>query len=311
MRNKTRIIIILLSTALLVSIFFNIKPAKKLNYISFSDANLRETYNSFHKIKEAQNYATGKGVKVGIIDKYFGFTKNTQIYAGGKNFTGNKNDFEEISEHGFWMATTLKEIAPDVEVFALNARTSDMGKEKDAIINAINWAIDNEIDILTYSADPFEAKYRNEIDSAVRDAIEHNITIVFIHYDLPENILPFVFLPDSLCPYSRLADLNIYHCDYNLLLLDKYEKYVECGGKQPENFGDQPFLSFSSMAPVVAGVVAMVKEVNGNLSPQEIKQLIIESSRELNYKGYLVNHVLNAELAVKNAIQRAGLQSAN
>jgi hypothetical protein len=301
---KKRIGLIIVACLLIISVYFNIKPdSEKQFFISFKNSNLRETYDTFHSIKNAQQIATGKGVKVGIIDKYFGFANNAEMYSGGINFTGNANDFEQIAEHGLWMATTLKEISPDVEIYALNARTENKAQEASAIVDAIEWAIENKIDILTYSADAFEDSYRSIIDSAVRKAVDSNIAIVFLHYDLKENILPFAFLSDDYNPYSRQIDLNVFHFDYNLLILEKYYKYVELGRKNPENFGDQPFLSFSSMPIVIAGVTAMVKEINNSLTPSQIKDLLIETSYELTYGNQSIKRVLNASMALKTVIK--------
>jgi len=123
--------------------------------------------------------------------------------------------------------------------------------------------------------------------------------VIFIHYDLPENILPFAFLPDSIFPYTREADVNVFHYDYNLLLLDKYRQYLSAGKKQPESLRDHPYLSFSSMAPVLAGIVAMMKEINPALAPAECKRILIETSREIDYDGYRVKRAVDALQALK------------
>ncbi len=300
---KTKILIATLFVLLLISVFFNIIPDSDLWYANFTDANTRPTYNDFHNIKEAQQIATGKGIKVGIIGKYFGYANNKNVFAGGNDFVGNKTSFEEFDEHGLWMANTLKEIAPDVEVYALNARDNDHDKECDAIIEAIDWAIENDIDILTYSAEAFLSEYRDKIDKQVIKAVDNNIVPTFIHYDLPENILPYGLFPRSPSTYAREADVNIFHFDYNLLLLFKYENYVASGRKETRNIGSLPYYSNSSMSPVLAGIIAMMKEVNNDLSVAEYKQILIETSREMQYKDYVVKHVVDAAGAL-NYLQK-------
>ena len=163
---KTKFLIISLLALLMISVFFNLKTDDTW-FISFSDANTRPTYDTFHHIKDAQRLATGKGIKIGIIGKYFGYAGHTDLYAGGKDFAGNKEAFEDIAEHGLWMATTLKEIAPDVEIYALGARVNDRAKESRNISEAIDWAIENELDILTYSGEQFRPEDRDVIDKAV------------------------------------------------------------------------------------------------------------------------------------------------
>ena len=218
--------------------------------------------------------ATGKGIKVGITGKYFGYSKNRDIYAGGKDFVDNQAGFKDIAEHGLWMATTLKEIAPNVEVYALNARDNNRDKESAAIVKAVDWAIENNLDVLTYSAEAFRDEDRNKIDKAVNKAIENKIVTTFIHYDLPDNILPNGFLPDNPSDYKREADVNIFHFDYNLLLLSKYNDFVKSGDDKTINTGNLHYFSNSSMSPVLAGIIAMMKEVNNNLSPDDYKEIL-------------------------------------
>jgi hypothetical protein len=300
--KKTSIFILTLAVLLLVSVFYNIKPTKdKFWFVQFSDANTRCTYDSFHHIKEAQKHATGKGIKVGILDKYFGYSENEKLYAGGRDFTGNTSDFETVGEHGLWMATTLKEIARDIAIYALNARCGDRTKEKTAIVEAIDWAINNQIDVLTYSAEPFQQEDRAEIDKAVLKAIQNNVVIIFLHYDLAENILPYGFFPKGSEGYSRESDVNIYHYDYNLLLLSNYENYVKAGRISWER-SDMPYFSFSSMPPVLAGIVAMMKETNPTLTVADIKKILIETSREVTYNDYKVEHVVDAVSAIDSVM---------
>lgn len=269
----------------------------QLWYVSFRDANLRPTYDTFHHIREAQQKATGKGIKIGILDRFFGMQSHQEFYCGGKNFTGNVKAFEELAEHGFWIAVTLKEIAPDVEIYALNALDRDRDLETRSIVEAIDWAIENGIDILTYSSGKFRQNDREVIDRAVRKAIDNNIVTTFIHYDLEENFLPNAFFSQS--PYSRECDVNIFHLDYNVIFIDDYINLKNNDYKPLQKLDDNPFVSYSSMSVVLAGIVAMLKEVSPGLTPAEIKKILVESSEERVYEGEYLKHVVNAANALK------------
>ena len=87
--------------------------------IHIPNANSRDTYFTIHNILEAHKYSKGKGVKIGILDWGFGFSEHGELYAGGECFNDNRENFDENSEHGYWMAAVLKEIAPECEVYAL------------------------------------------------------------------------------------------------------------------------------------------------------------------------------------------------
>ena len=302
----TRSLFVLLAGALGVSMFYNYKfiTQNRLWHINYNDANTRPTYNDYHHIKAAQQLATGKGVKVGILGKYFGYDANRELFAGGVNFTGDENAFREVDEHGLWMATTLREIAPDAEIYALNARSSNRSAEKKAIVQAVDWAIENNIDILTYSAQAFRDEDRDEIDRAMKKAIGHGIITTLIHYNLPENILPWGFLSSPTETYKREPDVNIYHFDYNMLLLFKYEKFLANGSKRTGSWGDLPHFSNSSMSPVLAGIVAMMREIDPQLSPAQIKNILIKTSYTVEYEGNTAPHVVDAEAALQEIIIR-------
>src|SRR5512143_3488779 len=71
-------------------------------YVTSSNANSRPTYLSMHNITAAHTRATGRGVKIGIIDHYFGFDANRNLYAGGADFLDDDTAFRKIGEHGLW-----------------------------------------------------------------------------------------------------------------------------------------------------------------------------------------------------------------
>ena len=72
------------------------------------------------------------------------------------------------------------------------------------------------------------------------------------------------------------------------------EEFVKAGRKETNNVGNLPYFSNSSMSVVTAGIVALLKEINNNLSPQQIKEILVETSRNITYDGYKVNRVVDA-----------------
>lgn len=287
-------VLLALSIALNVKLFLGAQDQPW--FISFDDTNTRETYETVHNVKAAQKIATGKGIKVGILDKYFGYANHPDLYAGGMDFVGDTDAFEQIAEHGHWMATTLREIAPDCEVYALGARSGDRALEAETIVNAIDWAIENDIDILTYSARIFGPEARPQIDAAVSKAHEHGIVTTFIHYPHPGNILPYGLF-SKRGDYDRAPDLSICHFDYNVLMLFMYERFVQ-NDRKATSGDNTPFFSFSSMSPVTAGFVAILKEINPDLSPDEYRQILVNTSREYEYRGHQIPNVVDIAAAV-------------
>jgi hypothetical protein len=265
-------------------------------FLYFPNANSRPTYFSVHNFEEAWAFSDGAGVKVGIMDHSFGVQVHEELYAGGKSFHSDDwaDSYESGSHHGYWMARTLKEVAPGVEVFALGTYSSDESAKVDAMIQAIDWAIENDLDILTYSAQRFSPEERVRLDAAVDRALDHGITTVFIHYPHPGNLLPTWLGPIS-GDDEREPDLNILHYDYSVVFTKQYADWMERGAES----GYRPFLSVSSTAPVTAGAVAILKSLRPDLTPAQLKMLLMDTAYQMEFEGMHAARVLDVRAAVE------------
>lgn len=250
-----------------------------------TDANSRETYFSIHHIKEAQAVAKGKGIKVGIMDAYFDTGDYPALYAGGEDFSGDSDALTKSKSHGFSMACVLREIAPECEIYALNISHENEDREVDSLIAAMDWAINNGLDILTLSQAQISDANRARFDEAVNRAIDSGIVTTFIHYDNPRNILPYSTTPYG-GDYNREPDVNIFHYDYNSVRTGQLEKFLD-SSSVPESGDDVPYFSYSSMSPVLAGFIAILKSVDNTLAPEEYKQLLIDTGYPMEYDGVM------------------------
>jgi hypothetical protein len=264
----------------------------------FPNANSRHTYLSIHNVREAWLVSKGAGVKVGILDHSFGYDVHEDLYAGGKNFQkgGWGESFNSDSHHGFWMASTLREIAPEVEIYALGTYSSDESEKVDAMVQAIDWAIANDLDVLTYSAGSFPPKTRKRLDNAVDRALAKGIVIIFIHYPHPDNLLP-TWLGPRTGDDDREPDVNILQYDYSTIFTRQYIKWMQ--NKERHRLKN-PFLSISSTSPVTAGFVALLKSVKPNLKPAEVKQVLMETSRATVFESRRSPRTVDIAAAIRS-----------
>jgi hypothetical protein len=286
-KNKSfKFLIVILIISLLGNGFFIFKLKQQPFSISLENANSRDTYFTIHNVKQAHSITKGKGIKVGILDHYFGAESHKELYTNCIDFLNDSDSLNSISEHGYWMATTLKEIAPECEIYGLNTINSkDENSKIDAIIKAIDWSIENHIDILTYSQPAISENNRKRFDEAVDKAIKNNIVTTFIHYDNPNNLWPDAMVSDdNLESGVRKPDLNILHYDYNSLLIDSYNQYEKSknGVRKGEN---TPYLSISSTSVVTGGFVALLKSINNTLTPNEYKEILKKTSSNMTFKN--------------------------
>ncbi|NMM64575.1 S8/S53 family peptidase [Clostridium sp. P21] len=289
MKSKLKKVLIGISIfVMIVSVTYNVLLILKVNNqpwnIAFANANSRDTYFTIHNVKQAQSISKGKGIKVGILDHCFGYESHKDLYSGAVDFINSPYALNKSNEHGYWMANTLKEIAPECEVYALNTAASmDEDKRVTAMINAIDWSIKNHIDILTYSQRPISDKNRKRFDEAVNKAVKNNIITTFIHYDNPNNIWPGQMVdPKYMEKGKREPDFSILQYDYNTLRTETYEKYKKLKSNISDG-NDTPYYSVSSTSPVTAGFIAILKSINNKLTPDEYRQILKKTAYKTTF----------------------------
>jgi hypothetical protein len=267
---------------------------KKILHINFQNANSRETYYSMHNVKNAHKYGKGKGVKVGILDWCFGQNEYSDLYADCVDMSNSKYFTESKPEHGYWMACALREIAPECDIYAinyLNGSNSDCFAKE--IEQAILWAADNKINILTYSNRAFKSGERIVVDKAVEIAVSKGMIPTFIPYDNDNNIIPGALLYSHYG--NREPDVKILHYDYNTLFLDRYEKYKSTTKSDMKSGDDIPYFSISSTSPVLAGFIAIMKSIDDSLTADDCKKILKETSYTACFEGYAPFDDLNPE----------------
>lgn len=263
-------------------------------------ANSRPTYVTIHRLAEAWTLSQGAGVRVGILDHSFGFQTHPGLYAGGASFQSGHwgSSFDQVSHHGYWMASTLREIAPAVEIYALGTYAPDDSSRVDAMVRAIDWAIEHDLDVLTYSAQAFAPAVREALDRAVDRALAHGIVTVFIHYPHPGNLLPG-WLGPRTGDDEREPDVNILHYDYSVMFTGRYADWLERGPAS----GYRPFLSISSTAPVAAGCVALLRSLQPDLTPGDVRRIMVETSYATSFEGRLSPRTVDAAAAVRRVMR--------
>ena len=233
-----------------------------------------ESYYTVHNLSKAQKVCTGKGVKIGIIDWLFGNEKD-QLYSGFYDPT--EMGFLDNKEHGYAMASTLKEIARDCQIYAINGITKgclddDMLRVK-FLQKAVNYAIENNIQILTYSHKPIvDEDAIKELQKILDFAEKNDVLTIFLHCNLKNNIMP-VAIGSKI--ENEIAEIfYIYQYNYNSLNPIAYKKWLDS-----KKTDQTCFLSWSSMTPVLAGFVALLLEQKPELTKKEIIQLLNKTSK--------------------------------
>ncbi len=228
----------------------------------------KTSYYNVHNLIDAQKLSSGKGVKIGVIDWLFGDEKAV-LFDGYVDLTGG--GFTCAKEHGFMMSKTLKEIVPDCQIYAINGISKDIIKNDEErakmILKAVDFATANDIKILTYSQPEIVGKKAKSIlCEALKKANKNGIITTFIHCENKHNINP---VPTSYMGKLKKNMFKIFEYDYSALNPVAYTQWIE-SKKENNNL----FLSWSSMAPVLAGFIAMLIELKNSLTKNELVSIL-------------------------------------
>lgn len=125
---------------------------------------------------------TGKGIKVAIIDS--GIANHSDLtIAGGKSFVGES--YDDDHGHGTHVAGIIAGkhngigvagVAPNAEVYAVKAIKSDGVGDVRVVLQSIDWAIDNHMDIINMSFGDLE--YVQSLHEGIKKASEQGLIIV-------------------------------------------------------------------------------------------------------------------------------------
>jgi hypothetical protein len=275
----------ILATGLLATAFFLANPILSQQVLVFPGANFGDTYFTVHNIHPAHAITKGAGAKIGILDYSFGMDAHPELFAGGENFQVGESGESLGSEchHGYWMALVVQEIAPEAEVYALNTYSSDEGEKVQAMVKAIDWAVEHDLDAITYSAGAFSPEASAILDPAVDRATDAGVVVVFMHYPHERNLFPSGIGPRSEDD-DREPDLNIFHYDDTVVFGDRDTAYLN-GDDDGARGGYRPFLSLSSTAPVTAAFVALLRSLDPEITPAQVKAVLMASSHPFELEG--------------------------
>ena len=258
-----------------------------------------ENYVSIHNVRLAHGVTLGAGARVGILDHSFGSDAHPELYAGGEDFLerGVEWDGEGETHHGYWMALALREIAPAAEIFALDVGGPAESTKVESISRALEWAIQNQMDVVSYCSLGLSAEARKLLDPIIDRTVEAGVVVVFVDYPHPLTILPGGFGPPPP-DGPRNPDLNIFSYDCTALLAHRFLTLMESDDDGIQRY--RPFLARSSAASVTAGFVALMRSVDPSVSPQRIKEILMTTSKPTEVRGLKGERTPDAFLAVSH-----------
>jgi len=259
----------------------------------FSAANTQDEYALSWGVEHIGSKAvhsrgiTGKGVKIAVIDSGIDYDNEDldDNYQGGYDFVFNDNDprDDSFNSHGTHVAGIIAAeknsigavgVAPEASLYALKVLTSFGSGLTSDIVAAIQWAVDNDMDIINIS---IAGEHSDSLKAACDAAYNAGLLIVAAAGNT--NGQPTSY-PAS---YSSVIAVTATDKDNNLASFAPTGPEVELSApgmsiystaRTPNNYGTLD--GTSQAAPHVAGLAALI------LSSGELKDL--NSDGEINNK---------------------------
>jgi subtilisin family serine protease len=276
---------------------WGIDPDKHLASI-----NLKESWTKFKKNKE---------IIVAVVDTGIqgdhAFLKDNIYVVGGKNsinnygvdFSGAKvtNTPSDAHGHGTHVAGIVKSIYPDVKILALkyyNPKASGQAN-LDATIKALQYAVDNNVDVINYSGGGPEASV--EELRVLKAAEKKGILVIAAAGNERSNIddKRHAYYPASY-GLSNIITVGAHDDSLNIIPSSNYGKNsvdIAAPGHRirsaiPNN-GAAYMTGTSQATAFVTGVAAMIKSKHPNMKYDQVKNIILSSSLKVkNFEGKIL-----------------------
>jgi hypothetical protein len=248
----------------------------------------------FSHIDKAWAYSKGADVRVAVID--WQFDANAAA-AADFVFASSMVPGERIGDlkpwHGAWMVDIVHRIAPEAKIIPIIGRSLKQAGYQDSVPRGIRYAAEHGATVIASSMGPVTQS------QALRDAIDfaeaRGTLFVNVH---PENVADAgkAFQPCSVGECDpRIVRAGIVSVPEHPVKPDPSRHVYTWPYSLDATYQDD--WGFSMGPPIVAGTIALMKAANPALSPQPLRELLVQTAETRD--GF---KVLNAEAAVKAAI---------
>lgn len=241
-----------------------------------------ETIEKLTSPREAFASYTGRGVRVGIIDSGVNPAHpHVGGVAGGIRISSNdddrSNDYLDYLGHGTAVAGAIREKVPDAELYAVKVFDRALTTNIEIIIKALDWCVENHIDVINLSLGTVNFEHRNSIEGAVARANKNGCVIVAAREMAGQLSLPGCLssvigvLADSECACDRYS----VNCigDAAVFIASEYPREIPGVPREHNLHG----ISFA--VANMTGFVVRAREHAPQNSIVDLKRLLVEESK--------------------------------
>lgn len=249
---------------------------------------------AFSRIDRAWAHSQGSGATVAVIDWQFdpgadaaaSFVSPTSLVPG-----------ERMGElkpwHGAWMVGIVHRIAPGARIIPIIGRSLAQRSYQESIAGGIRYAAEHGAVAVASSMGP--VKQTPELREAIDFAERRGTLFVDVHPELvPAPDGRFRPCRSGECD-ARVVHPGVVSVPVHPVAPDSARDVYTWPYAPEVRFQDG--WGFSMGPPIVAGVLALMKSANPDLSPRQLRELLVRTAYER--EGF---RVLDAEAAVRSAL---------
>ena len=244
---------------------------KEMRYFNGSFCEFRS-----NELNKKINYATGKGVKIGVIDSGWEKGLTDSRIKKGIGLVNPEDelsllvssDYNDTNGHGTACTDIILRIAPDAEIYPIRVFGEKIETSANMLIESILWAINNNIKILNISLGTLLPEALEPLYIVCEKARRKGIIIVASKSNTDDLSYPAIF--ENVIGVER----GNFHDIFKFVVEEN--EGIECKAKGSYTDvcwlkGERIKLSGNSFAtPVITGIVALFVENKRNTNLDNI-----------------------------------------
>jgi len=222
--------------------------------------------------------------KIAIIDSGIDISHpSIGMIAGGVNISINKDGHFTYSEegtdcvgHGTACAGIIRKKAPDAALYSVRIFDESLMADGRALIAAIHWCIDNEMDVVNLSLGTTDVTFKKSLQKVCRKAVDAGVILIAAESNEGGESYPAVF-PEVIGVTGGAIyepDGFYYRKDQRIECVARGDEQRVCwlNGKHIMTGGN------SFAAPHITGIIAHLLEQHPKCSVQDIRLLLKEKA---------------------------------